>query len=329
MAMLTAPRRRPVISVVIPTRNRAALLRHSIGSVLRQTVRDIEIVIVDEASSDETPAVIEELVAADPRVRGVRHDVARGAAAARNTGVQYASGDVVAFNDDDCIWHPEKLERLYERLTSTGAAAAFSPIVIRRFNGITHVLGTRSPDDGGFRTEALTLGLLGPPAYIVRRDVFLLEGGFDPALKRYEDYDLWLRIWSRYRIAYCPEPMVWTAMAEGGLSTNQRFLLDACEHLWQKHSAGAWLKATDRSLFAFGLAYQLLAARAYSAAVRFLRRSITSQPSRPWVYVRALGFPLFVASRIAVELARVWRQRVGLTVPPDPPAETLPQEMAA
>ncbi len=97
----------PVVSVVIPTRNRCALLARALGSVLAQTHEELEVIVVDEASTDRTPEVI--AAVADPRVRLLRHEIARGAAGARNAGVKAARGRWCAFLDDDDLWAPTKL----------------------------------------------------------------------------------------------------------------------------------------------------------------------------------------------------------------------------
>jgi glycosyltransferase involved in cell wall biosynthesis len=99
------------ISIVIPTRNRSALLRQALRSARHQTWPDLEILVVDEASGDDTPAML----ARDfPEVRVIRHEAARGPAAARNAGVAAASGDRVFFWDDDDLMHPGHLAALTE-----------------------------------------------------------------------------------------------------------------------------------------------------------------------------------------------------------------------
>src|SRR5262245_24547581 len=97
----------PLVTVVIPTHNRAGRVRSAIESVLHQTYADFEIVVVDDASEDGTENTVRGVL--DPRVRYIRHAVARGDAAARNTGIRNSTGEYVAFLDDDDEWLPEKL----------------------------------------------------------------------------------------------------------------------------------------------------------------------------------------------------------------------------
>ena len=97
----------PKVSVIIATYNRAALLPRAVNSVLAQTYTDFELIIVDDRSSDDTQEVIRTFT--DPRIRVIRHEANRGAAAARNTGISEARGEYIAFLDDDDECMPNRL----------------------------------------------------------------------------------------------------------------------------------------------------------------------------------------------------------------------------
>lgn len=105
----TSPADTPRVSVVIPTYNRADIITRAVDSVLAQTVDDIEVLIIDDGSTDGTRALIEDID--DSRVRYLAHDTNRGVSAARNTGVEAGRGEYVAFLDSDDEWLPRKLER--------------------------------------------------------------------------------------------------------------------------------------------------------------------------------------------------------------------------
>src|SRR6266566_844385 len=98
-----------LITVIIPTYRRAALVPNAIHSAQRQTYRNIEILVVDDGSPDDTTDVVQNIH--DVRLRYIRHDVNRGLPAARNTGIRGAAGDYIAFLDDDDEWREDKLER--------------------------------------------------------------------------------------------------------------------------------------------------------------------------------------------------------------------------
>src|SRR6056297_2960635 len=97
------------VSVIIPTYNRAKTLLRAIDSALAQTIDDLEVVVVDDGSTDNTESVL--AAYDDPRVRPVIHETNQGANVARNTGLEHACGEYVAFLDSDDEWHPAKLER--------------------------------------------------------------------------------------------------------------------------------------------------------------------------------------------------------------------------
>src|SRR5207237_7043535 len=99
----------PKVSVIIPTHNRSGFLRLAVLSVLKQTFPDFELVIVDDASGDDTPAVVKRFE--DPRIRYIRHERNLRIAAARNTGISNSTGEYVAFLDDDDEWLPSKLQK--------------------------------------------------------------------------------------------------------------------------------------------------------------------------------------------------------------------------
>ncbi len=106
------------VSVVIPTRNRSALLTRTLRSALRQERVAIEVIVVDEASIDETPAVL--AAVGDPRLKVLRHETPRGLSSARNHGAEQACGEWLAFLDDDDLWAPSKLWRQVTVATETG-----------------------------------------------------------------------------------------------------------------------------------------------------------------------------------------------------------------
>src|ERR1043166_1854397 len=112
----------PLVSVVLPTYNRAHTLARAVRSVLAQSHRHLEIVVVDDGSTDATVALVQKLALEDPRVRLVQQ-ANRGPAAARNTGVRQARGEFVAFQDSDDEWLVEKLERQLAALERSPGSA--------------------------------------------------------------------------------------------------------------------------------------------------------------------------------------------------------------
>lgn len=99
----------PFVSIVIPTYNRARFLGRLVRSVLNQTYKNFEVIVADDASTDDTAEIIKTFK--DDRIRYIRHESNAGAAAARNTGIKASRGEYVAFQDSDDEWLPEKLEK--------------------------------------------------------------------------------------------------------------------------------------------------------------------------------------------------------------------------
>lgn len=212
----------PTVSVVIPTYNRAGVLPRAIDSVLNQTVDDLELIIVDDGSTDHTIPVIEAYN--DPRVRVVSHESNRGASAARNTGIDNANGQYVAFLDSDDEWKAEKLERqldlLSERSDDWVAAycgfeihsSGLTGTVIKNAAAVLSHGASLGPREGGEELlgEILSDNLQpgGGSTLLVGTDVAKQVGGFDESLARFQDPEFVLRILEVGKLAYADEPLV-------------------------------------------------------------------------------------------------------------------------
>lgn len=199
---------RPTVTVIIPTYNRAATLPRAIDSVLRQTHADLELLVVDDGSTDDTPAVMESLN--DPRIRFLRQPENRGVAAARNRGLRAARGDFIAFLDSDDEWLPDKLERQLARF------AALPEEVGLLYTGVETIAadGHRSIQAPEARGDVYPQLLLrnkvhgGGSNAMIRRCVIATVGFFDETLPAIEDYDYWLRVARFFRVDFVPEPLL-------------------------------------------------------------------------------------------------------------------------
>lgn len=194
------------VSVVIPTRNRAALLGRTLRSVCAQQGVDLEVVVVDDASADGTAALA---AAADPRVVVVRNARPAGVSTARNRGIAVARGGWIAFCDDDDLWAPEKLAAQLAAAQEAGAGWVYTGDV--NVDGRLRVLSGAPPPDPGEVTATLAHSnpiASGGSNVVVRADVLAATGGFDPALRRTEDWDLWLRLVRTGPPAWVCRPLV-------------------------------------------------------------------------------------------------------------------------
>ena len=196
----------PLVSVVIPVFNRAALISRALDSVANQTFDDYEIIVVDDGSTDGTAESIQNWGA--DRLRLIRNPQNRGAAAARNIGVSAALGRWIAFLDSDDCWEPEKLAR---QLTALDGASAESMACGTGYhlwdgNRKTTVQFRMSP--ARFRVEIRFGCSISPGStLLVARRAFRKVGGFDESLRRLEDWDWLLRFVDHGDIIFVPEPL--------------------------------------------------------------------------------------------------------------------------
>jgi glycosyltransferase involved in cell wall biosynthesis len=207
-----------LVSVVVPTYNYGRYLGGALTSVLGQTHPHLEILVVDDGSTDNTPGVVAPFLA-DRRVRYFRRPNG-GPAAARNFGVDQARGSLVAFLDADDRWLPAKLEK---QLACFRAPAAPGLVYARRL----------LIDAEGWQLEypqpELHRGWVLPRLFrdnficfssvVVRRELLVEAGGFDPDVEHAEDYDLLLRLTQRCRVDYVDEPLVLYRTGHGNLSS--------------------------------------------------------------------------------------------------------------
>jgi glycosyltransferase involved in cell wall biosynthesis len=197
----------PKVSVVIPAFNRPVPVRRAIESVLAQTCQDLEIIVVDDGSTDATAEAVEAV--ADRRITLIRHERNRGGSAARNTGIRASSAPFVAFLDSDDEWLPSKLERqleVFERssemlaLVYTGAERVFADGSVSRHTARRRVDLTRA---------LLTENVVGETSVgMVRRNALDAIGGFDESLPSCQDLDLWLRICEQFSADVVPDALV-------------------------------------------------------------------------------------------------------------------------
>lgn len=197
----------PDTSVVIPTYNRARLIRKTILSLLDQTLPPTQIIVVDDGSSDNTPEVIREFA---ERVEYVWQPNG-GDGSARNTGLRRAKCEYVAFLDSDDLWLPNKLEVQRRDLERTGYAWTFSDVSMFSDED-PHVKGLYSeqaikPQCGFVAPKLLFGNFIASPSPLIRRAVFDQVGEFAvrEELDAHADWDMWLRIAAKHKLSYLPE----------------------------------------------------------------------------------------------------------------------------
>jgi glycosyltransferase involved in cell wall biosynthesis len=195
----------PAVSVIIPTYNRAALVGEALASVQAQSFRDFEVLVVDDGGTDATP----EVLAACRGVRVLRHPRRRGVSAARNTGINAARGEWLAFLDSDDLWRPDKLARQIFLLEGQPELliCQTEETWVRRGVRVNKPAAHRKVA-GRIFLPSLARCMISPSAVILHRRLLQDHGAFDATLPAAEDYDLWLRLTWRYEVGLVDEPLV-------------------------------------------------------------------------------------------------------------------------
>jgi len=209
----------PTVSVVIPAYNSAALLRWAIQSVLSQTYSDFEVVVVDDGSTDNTESVARSFGA---QVCYVKQEN-KGAGAARNQGIKRSRGRYVAFLDSDDLWLPSKLAEqipLLDRDPGIGLVYSDWAVVPEQGEAEPSYLRNLPAASGYVFDELVQCGFILTSGTVVRRSCLDEVGYFDETLSIAQDYDLWLRICYRWKVALVNKPLVIKRNRDGNLSSN-------------------------------------------------------------------------------------------------------------
>lgn len=294
----------PRVSVILPAWNREALVGRAIESVLAQTMGDLELIVVDDASTDGTAAAVEAHAARDPRVRLVRSPGNLGGGGARNLGVAHARSGLIAFQDSDDRWLPEKLERQLAALAAEpGAALCYCGSL---YWGEARTYYIPEPGFGRFSgdmsVELLRGNSTSTQTVLMHRALFDAAGGFDPAFRRYQDWDLMIRLAQATRFAFVAEPLVLIYQTPGNLSSSLRNdavwrarILEKYHDLFARHPA----LLADQHYIVGRIRTKLGEA---GPALRHLRASLAARP-RPKT-LAALGLAALAGLRRTLGGAR-------------------------
>lgn len=226
----------PTVSVILPTYNRADILGDAVRSVLAQTYEDFELLIVDDASTDNTDDIVAEF--GDSRIQYLKHDINRGASAARNTGIEAARGSYIAFQDSDDEWFSEKLAKqmsVFDR-SSSEVGVVYTGIW-RTVNGEKRYLPYPAidPKEGDIQDSIQRQNFIPVQVAVVRRECFERVGTFDEETPPIDDWDLWLRISQQFEFRLVDEPLVSATVREDSISRNRAEIVASRERIVNKY----------------------------------------------------------------------------------------------
>lgn len=261
-----------LVSIIIPSFNRGPVLEAAIESAFRQTYPEIEVVVVDDGSTDDTMARLERITSPKLKVLSIHRNM--GPARARNLGIANSRGAYIAFLDSDDTWEPWKIEAQMERFRAGGAAvgAVYCGRRVRLADGA--VMEIRPKVRGRVFGALLRRNTVPLPTLMVRRSVLTEIGSFDPDLPACEDWDLVLRIAQRYTFDFVAEPAVhYSGSGADRMSARARAVFIANHRIFRRYSD----REPKREVLAAYLALQsreLLHLGRSALAARYALRSL-------------------------------------------------------
>jgi len=259
----------PLVSAIVPVHNRAWCIRRSIESVLAQDYRPLELIVVDDGSTDDTPRLLGEIAremtehpeckAGGIALRILRQDN-RGVSAARNLGIRAARGSLIAFLDSDDEWLPQKTSRQTADLLAHPGMRVHQTgeTWVRRGRRVNPPQRLRKRA-GDLFEQSLDHCAISPSAAMLRREVFDEVGLFDETFPACEDYEMWLRITCRHEVGLLDEALI---VKHGGHADQLSFTVEALD----RHRIRAIVKILDSG--ALSAAQRDLAVRALETKCR-------------------------------------------------------------
>ena len=292
--------RGPRVSVIVPAFQSGARIGPTLARLRRQTFTDFEVIVVNDGSTDDTSAIVARLIDADARIRLFEQGNS-GIAAARNRGIDAARGDVVAFLDDDDLWHPRKLELQIARLDAVPGAAVvscYSALV----DSAGRLLGWRlgGKREGNVYREMLEWDMVsGGSVALVSRRSLEEAGGFDVSLPDRADWDLWIRLARRHCFSCVPQTLVGYTRRAGSVSRSYERMVEQGQAVLAKaRREDPTITADDYRAFLardlFGAACLCLADDECTEAWHYLSRALHSEPGIILMRPRRLGVMLML-----------------------------------
>lgn len=245
------------VSVIIPTYNRSGLLVKAVSSVLNQTFKDLEVLIIDDGSTDDTKQRIEGL--GESRIRYIRNSKNMGVSGSRNVGITSSLSDYIGFLDDDDEWLPEKLERqvgiLDNSPSNVGLVYTGTLSVDLATGGLIETTIPRYK--GNVLNDLVFLNFIPTSSVLARRECFTKVGLFDENLSYGEDFDLWIRISTEFLIDYIQDPLAIHKDHPQTTTANNKKVAVNVRRILDKHSAlfASNKKGLSNYLLMMGTAY--------------------------------------------------------------------------
>lgn len=222
----------PLVTILVATYNRAAYISQAIESAQAQTFKDWNMIVLDDASTDDTVPIVRAFTINDSRISHVRHAENKGIAGNRNAGLLLAQGTYVAILDSDDVWTDQnKLKRQIAYMTEhPDCVAVGTQVSVIDENGVEAGSISYETSNKGIRSHMLLRNQFAQSSILYRRNVAVEVGGYDATYVVNDDYDLWLKMGSKGTLANLSERMAAYREHSGGITKTKR-LKAATEHL--------------------------------------------------------------------------------------------------
>ena len=221
-----------MVTVVIPLYNREDTIGRALLSVINQTYQDIEIIIVDDCSDDKSVEIVESFN--DSRLHIIKLNSNEGASSARNIGIKAAKGELIAFQDSDDEWYPEKLSIQIQALLDTNSDIVASKYQQINQNGKKRIIPIEDIADMNIPNRILMGNFIGTPTLLCKKSCFT-ENLFDSRLPRLQDWDLLIALSRKYNIHFINEVLVDAYLQNNSISIDNNKLEKALAMIFAKY----------------------------------------------------------------------------------------------
>ncbi len=262
-----------MVSVIVPTFNREKTILRAINSILKQTYKDIEIIIVDDCSNDNTENIIKSLD--NDRVIYIKHKKNMGACAARNTGIKVAKGDYIAFLDSDDEWLSEKVEKQINFLLQNNADIVFCSFI--SFHNNKKVLIPDRKINTNFLFKKLLNGNFITTGAVLGKTECFNKIKFDLRLPRLQDWDLMINMSQKFNIQHLPEGLIINCIQEDSITKDDKKGLEAIKIIYSKLADSDYMNKDLRANFYNQMG--VFAVGANVSACKYFKESLKNKPS--------------------------------------------------
>ena len=195
----------PLISIVIPTHNRYKLLKNAINSVVNQTYKNWELIIIDDASEDETSNIVSDY--GKNKIKYYYNEISKGGSGSRNVGIAVSKGEFIAFLDDDDEWFPEKLEKQLPLFNDKKVGLVYSGVKLVFLNYNLSYETTPNKRGNAYKDVLVKNYIGGTISVILRKNILPDSKWFDENIPARQDYDLWIRVTKICKVNFVTEPL--------------------------------------------------------------------------------------------------------------------------